>query len=229
MQVIGDEQDTLENVLRLTLGSGDWVGLTAQDEPFQLSAIGRLMPFLVTNPTALQPMVNCVVLQDTLENSLMLPAGTFAFCTDQLVPVQRSASGTTLFDALTKSPTAVQAFATVQSTPLRCGPRPPFGVAMLWIDQTVPFQTSAQLWVLSEPTASHEEEDVHASPLSCAVVDPLGAGTVFSVQDVPFHCSANGVCFPPELVQNPTAVHAFTDAHETLIKKLRTAPTGLGV
>ena len=51
MRVISDEQDTLEIVLRLTLGSGDWVGFPAQDEPFQFSAIGRLMPFLVTNPT----------------------------------------------------------------------------------------------------------------------------------------------------------------------------------
>ena len=53
--------------------------------------------------------------------------------------------------------------------------------------------------------------------------------TVFSVQVVPFHCSAKGVWFPPEPVQNPTAVHVFTDAHDTLVKKLCTAPAGLGV
>ena len=41
MQVISVEQDKPDIVLRVTLGSGDWVGFTAQDEPFQFSAIGR--------------------------------------------------------------------------------------------------------------------------------------------------------------------------------------------
>jgi hypothetical protein len=136
--VISDEQDTLENVLRVTLGSGDWVGFTAQDVPFQFSASGRLMPFLVTNPTALQPTSNCVVLHDTLENSLALPAGAGTFCTDQFDPFQRSASGTTLLEALTKSPAAVQAFAAVQPTPLTCALWPPLGVAMFWIAQVEP-------------------------------------------------------------------------------------------
>jgi hypothetical protein len=121
MQVISVEQDTPDIVLRLTLGSGDWVGFTAQDEPFQFSAIGRLMPFLVTNPTALHPMLAAVVLHDTLENSLMLPDGTGTFWTDQANPFHRSASGTPLLAALMKSPTAVQAFAAVQSTPLTNG------------------------------------------------------------------------------------------------------------
>ena len=132
-------------------------------------------------------------------------------------------------EALTKSPTAVQAFAAVQSTPLTCAFRPPLGVAMVWIDQVVPFQTSAQVWVLSEPTASQEDEDVHDTSLSWAVVDPVGAGVVFRDQDVPFHCSANGNWFPLPSVKKPTAVHVFTDAHDTLIRKLCTAPAGLGV
>jgi hypothetical protein len=117
MQVICDEQDTPDIVLLVTFGSGDCVGLTAQDEPFQFSAIGRPTPFVVTNPTAVQPVLNCVVLHDTLENSLMLPDGTAAFCAAQADPFHRSASGTTLSDPLTKSPTAVQAFAAVQDTP----------------------------------------------------------------------------------------------------------------
>jgi hypothetical protein len=96
MQVISDEQDTLENVLRLTLGSGDRAGFTDHDEPFQFSAIGRVMPFLVTDPTALHPTLNCVVLHDTLENWLLLPDGTAVACTAQAEPVQRSASGTSL-------------------------------------------------------------------------------------------------------------------------------------
>src|SRR5258708_5833568 len=96
MQVISDEQDTLDIVLRVTFGSGDGTGFAAQVEPFQLSAIGRLMPFVVTNPTALHPMVNGVVLHDTLENSLMLPDGTGTLCADQLVPFHRSAHGTVL-------------------------------------------------------------------------------------------------------------------------------------
>src|SRR5579863_8054295 len=100
---------------------------------------------------------------------------------------------------------------------------------MVCIAQDDPFQTSAQLPLLSEPTASQAVAAGHETALSCAVVEPLGAGTVCSVQAVPFHCSANGVWFPPESVQNPTAVHAFTDAHETLVRKLCTAPAGFGV
>ena len=131
MQVISDEQDTPDIVLRLAFGSGDCVGFTAQDEPFQFSAIGRLMPFLVTNPTALHPMLDAVVLHDTLENSLMLPDGTGTFWTDQADPFHRSASGTALSDALTKSPTAVQAFAAVHDTPFSRAFRPPAGVGVL--------------------------------------------------------------------------------------------------
>src|SRR5579859_41790 len=144
MQVISVEQDTLDIVLRVTCESGDWAGFTAQAEPFQFSASGRLMPLLVTDPTALQPVLNCVVPHDTLENSLMLPDGTGTFCTDQFDPFQRSASGTSLGVALTKSPTAVQAFAAVHETPPRKGLRPPLGVGVFWIVQVLPFQFSAQ-------------------------------------------------------------------------------------
>ncbi len=90
MQVISDEQDTLVIVLRVTLGSGNGVAFTAQVEPFQFSAIGVPMPFFMTNPAALQPVLNCVVVQDTLENSLMLPDGTFAFCAAQFARTGRS-------------------------------------------------------------------------------------------------------------------------------------------
>src|SRR5690242_1710856 len=78
MQVVSVEQDTPDIVPRVTFGSGDGTGLVAQVEPFQFSAIGRVMPFLTTDPTALQPMLNCVVLHDTLENWLLLPDGTAA-------------------------------------------------------------------------------------------------------------------------------------------------------
>ena len=54
------------------------------------------MPFLVTDPTALHPTLNCVVPHDTLENWLLLPDGTAVACTTQFDPFQRSASGTSL-------------------------------------------------------------------------------------------------------------------------------------
>jgi hypothetical protein len=44
MQVISVEQDTPDIVLWLTLGSGDWVGFTAQDVPFHCSANGNWFP-----------------------------------------------------------------------------------------------------------------------------------------------------------------------------------------
>src|SRR6516162_546741 len=229
MQVISDEQDTLENVLRVTLGSGDWVGFTAQVDPFQFSAIGRLTPFLVTNPTALQPVSNCVVLQDTLENSLMLPDGAGTFCTAQFVPFHRSASGTPLFEALTKSPTAVQAFAAVHDTPPRKALRPPLGVGVFSIVQDVPSHCSAQVPVLSEPVAWHAVADVQDTPLSCGIWAPAGTGVFLITHEVPFQCSAKGIWLPEPSSDRPTAMQLFTDGQDTLIRKLLVTPVGLGV
>src|SRR5215467_9314403 len=229
MQVISDEQDTLVMLLRVTLGSGDWVGFTAQVDPFQFSASGRLMPFLVTNPTALQPVSNCVVLQDTLENSLMLPEGTFAFCTTQFVPFHRSASGTPLLEALTKSPTAVQAFAAVHETPPRKALRPPLGVGVFLTVQDVPSHCSAQVPVSSEPTAWHAVADVQDTPFSCGMWAPVGTGVWLITQLVPFQCSANGIWLPEPSSDRPTAMQLFTDGQDTLIRKLLVTPVGLGV
>src|SRR5215471_20967665 len=150
MQLRDVPHETPDIVLRVTLRSGDCVGSTAHVVPFQNSPSGRLTPLLVKDPTATHRETRE---QDTLENSLTLPEGTAAPCTVHLVPFQRSASGTTLLEALTKSPTAVQAFAAVHETPPRKALRPPLGVGVFSMVQDVPSQFSAQVPVSSEPTA----------------------------------------------------------------------------
>src|SRR5258708_697369 len=100
---------------------------------------------------------------------------------------------------------------------------------MLCIVQFVPFQTSAQVWVVDVPTASHEVEDVHDTALSWVAGSSGGLGVFLIVQLVPFQCSANGVWLPEPLVKNPTAMHDFVDGHDTLIRKLWTGPAGVGV
>jgi hypothetical protein len=186
------------------------------------------MPFLVTDPTALQPMLNCVALHDTLENWLLLPDGTAADCTAQFDPFHRSASGTSLVP-LKKAPTPVQAFEAVQDTPLSRTSLPPAGEGTLCIDQFVPFHTSPQVWVVLVPTASHEVEDVQDTELSWVAGSTGGLGVFLTTQLVPFQCSANGVWLPEPSVKNPTAMHDFVDGHETAVRKLCTAPAGLGV
>ena len=128
MQLRDVPHETPDIVLRVTLGSGDCAGSTFHVVPFQNSPIGRVTPLLVTNPTATHLETTK---QDTLESSLTPPEGTAALCTVHLVPFQRSASGTTLLEALTKSPTAVQVFAAGHDTPDSWVFRPPAGVGVL--------------------------------------------------------------------------------------------------
>ena len=99
MQLVIDGQDTLDRLLRVT-SAGTWVGLTLQLVPFQPSSRGRVTPLRKTDPTAWHPAWPGVVLQDTPENSLSFPEGTFTLCGVQAtVPFQLSASGTTLVPA----------------------------------------------------------------------------------------------------------------------------------
>ena len=76
----------------------------------------------------------------------------------------------------------MQAFAVRQDTPPRKVFRPPLGVGVVWIFQALPFQLSAQVWVLSDPTASQAVAEVHDTLWSWLVVDPDGAGVLFSAQ-----------------------------------------------
>src|SRR5881394_2373849 len=100
---------------------------------------------------------------------------------------------------------------------------------MLCIAQFVPFHTSAQVPVVLVPTASHEVEDVQDTELSWVAGSSGGLGVFLTTQLVPFQCSANGVWLPEPLVKQPTAMHDFVDGHDTLSRKLWTAPAGFGV
>src|SRR5437764_8513518 len=123
----------------------------------------------------------------------------------------------------------MQAFEAVQDTPLSRTSRPPPGERTLSSTQFVPFHTSAQVPVVLVPTASHEAGDVQDTELSWVAGSSGGLGVFLTTQLVPFQCSANGVWLAEPLVKNPTAMHDFVEGHDTLIRKLRTAPGGFCV
>ena len=68
----------------------------------------------------------------------------------QLVPFHRSANATPVPELLVSSPTAVQAVLEVHDTPPRLLPVVPVGLGVVWIDQLVPFQRSANVTLVPE-------------------------------------------------------------------------------
>jgi len=98
MQPVTDGQDTLPSDSRVTL-AGWSIWCTDQVVPFQPSVTASVVLPLVTNPVAQHP--GAWVLQDTPSRPLAAPVGTAGVCAVQLVPFQRSASGTPLGVLLT--------------------------------------------------------------------------------------------------------------------------------
>jgi hypothetical protein len=100
-------------------------------------------------------------------------------------------------------------------------------------DHCLPFQRSTSatisLGVNWAPTATHKLGDAHDTAISPYGVCPT-AGVDWIDQRRPFQPSANGD--PSWLVGSallsPTAMHAYTDTHETLRSWL-SVPTGAGL
>jgi hypothetical protein len=130
------------------------------------------------------------------------------------------------YRSASQDPTAVQAVLDMHDTPLRVLLVVPVGLGVVWIDQLVPFQPSANVTsgpdpMLDHPTAVQAVLDVHDTELR--LLYSTGGGVVWIDQLVPFHRSANDVPFP-----SPTAVQAVLDVHDTPMR-LNVAPVGLGV
>jgi hypothetical protein len=80
---------------------------------------------------------------------------------------------------LPEVPTAVQAVAEVQDTPLRLADSVPLGSGVRWTFQVVPFQRSARVPDRDvSPTAIHIVAEVQDTPLRLAVGVPDGVVTV---------------------------------------------------
>jgi hypothetical protein len=108
----------------------------------------------------------------------------------------------------------------------------PFGLGVAWIDQALPFQTSANgtkpVPPFELPTASQAVEDVHDTPFRKLLAAPLGFGVVSSVHALPFQPSAI-VVVPPASESYPTAVQTVGDGHDTELSELLVLPAGFGL
>src|SRR5215469_10572352 len=165
-------------------------------------------------------MQRMLSLQDTSSRLAdALPWGEGTFSSTQWVPFQCSARA---------EPTAVHAFAAVQET-LVSWANVPVGLGVAWIDQLLPFHTSARVaklgLVVEPPTASHALADVQETPLSPLLFAPLGFWVGWMDQLLPFHTSAS-VCVVELGVAWPTASHELADVHEML---LSSPPPGSGM
>ncbi|MFL5859704.1 MAG: hypothetical protein ACJ780_02850 [Solirubrobacteraceae bacterium] len=213
MQAFADAHDTPFNP-----PAGLGIRCSDQVLPFQRSTNGPKLP------TAVQTVAD---VHDTpLSPLLVAPAGWGIRWLDQVKPFQRSTNGTELPAATSvNAPTAVQALADVQDTPLRESFSAVLGAR--WIDQLRPFQrsTSAELPLQQsaadqddDPTAMHALADVHDTPpREVSIVSPrLGVGGVgWTDQLLPFQRSANVTSWPALLRKDPTAVQALPDTHDT--------------
>ncbi len=199
----------------------------AQLVPFHRSANVSSRPPTPTwvVPTAVQAAVE---VHETAKSSLS--AGFGVVWIDQLVPFQASATVQTVSGSalVTKVPTAVHAFIEVHDTPDRL-PDEPVGswLAVVWIDQLVPFQRSANRDPPAEsPTAVQAVDEVHDTPKSWL---PAGFGVLWTDQLVPFHRSARAATLVPVSGSPvyPTAVQAAGEGHDTATRALATTPGGL--
>src|SRR5947209_11890969 len=90
----------------------------------------------------------------------MAPLGVATACSLQRVPFQRSISAKEVLSV----PTAMQALAEVQATPVSL---PEGDNPLVWICQSEPFHRSASGVLSALPTATHSETEAHdmyASP-----------------------------------------------------------------
>jgi hypothetical protein len=146
---------------------------------------------------------------------------------DHEAPFHRSANA-----MMGDDPTAVQNSSDVHDTPSSV-PTSALWCVVAWIDQPAPFQRSAsdvsELWASMDPTPVHAVVDVHDTPRSTPSVAPLGVGIVWINQRTPSHRSANGKLVPVLLSDDPTALHAVVDAHDTPQSTLSVAPVGAGI
>lgn len=133
----------------------------------------------------------------------------------------------------------MQAVAAVHDTELSVPSGPPGGVGGGSIDQLVPSQVSTRgsetlspaimlLLVLKLPTAVHAVGDEHETPFSELYVAPGGFGVDWIDQVEPFHCSTRVIRRPVLPANEPTAVQATLEAHETPFSPTAMASPGDG-
>jgi hypothetical protein len=135
---------------------------------------------------------------------------------------------------LSKKPTAVQEAAVLHDTPSRTLPVVVAALGVVWRAHAVPFHASASE-KRSElpsklPTAVQATAELHDTLLRVLAMAPAGLGVDCSFQTVPFHLSANVTSEEEALLKDdPTAIHAVAELHETPASFVTIAPAGSGV
>jgi hypothetical protein len=195
----------------------------AQLLPFHTSARVAKLGLVNELPTASQELAD---VHETPASWLLAAPLTLAVdWMDQLLPFHTSAS-VVVVEPVVDSPTASQALADVQETPLSELLVAPLGLGVDWMDQLLPFHTSASVCVVelgvAWPTASQKLADVHEMVLSRP---PPGSGMVTTVQVLPLRTSARR----PLWFTDPTATQVPVDVQDTSLKSQSDAPCGIAV
>src|SRR6266700_3252878 len=102
-----------------------------------------------------------------------------------------------------------------------------------WIVHPTPSHRSARRYaprLLNEnPTEVQAEDDEHDTPHRDANPTPGGLGLVWRLHAAPSHRSTRVCTVPAALCVSPVAVQAEGEMQDTPLRKLCTAPAGLGV
>lgn len=209
-----------------------------QVAPFHASASGLTVVAVEAAPTATQDVL--AVHATPMSRSPVAAVALGVVCTDHVVPLLASASVACVPLLFVKSPTALQALAAVHETLVSSLWNEPLGFGVATVVQPEPFHDSAKVtswWVVGEkywPTDVHAVVALQETPkseLSATPEPALGSGVGWIDQLVPFHLSASVTPTVSTLPMpdDPTAVHAVADVHDTASNTLCVAPLGFGV
>jgi hypothetical protein len=142
VHAVADAHDTPDReVYELPVGLG--VGWIAQPVPFHRSANASVPELLVKYPTAVHAVAD---VHDTPASWLLLaPAGLGEVWIAQLEPFHCSVNVSCVPALSVKYPMAVHTVIDVHDTPVSWLFIAPAGLGMVWIDQAVPSQCSANV------------------------------------------------------------------------------------
>ncbi len=111
-------------------------------------------------------------------------------------------------------------------SPLNCAPA---GTGARWMRHRAPSHRSTRSFEFEAPTAVQLSAAGHATAARMLAGDPGGLGVGWMRQRLPSHRSASVSRAPDPAANDPTAVHAEPDGHDTPLRALAAAPAGFGV
>lgn len=149
----------------------------------------------------------------------------------QVAALEASANVVTAPELSSVWPTAVQVVADGQDPAKRFELIAPAGFCVVWAVHVVPSHASANVPAdapLAPPNAAQVVAEVHDTPASCVFGEPAGLGGNCMIQLLPVKRSAKAKTVEALLTQNPTAVQAVAEVHDTAFSALEVAFAGDG-